>query len=93
MNNKPEHKPKAHFHICLQENDSKHYHYLFLTIWPVKHDPAKEVVVARFSQRIDEDNWKNIAQIAVLRTPDGKFRKLPRWQGPKAIGMGWTADK
>ena len=64
-------KPKARFHIRIEEQD-----YLNLTVWHGKADPSAEVIVTQIRRR-DGDNWETVGRLAVYRTPDGAYSKLP----------------
>jgi len=64
-------QPKARFYTRLGEQD-----FLGLTIWPGKTDPLAEVIVAQLRRR-KGDNWETVGRLAVYRTVDGKYSKLP----------------
>jgi hypothetical protein len=64
-------QPKARFHIRISETD-----YLNLTVWPGKADPSAEVIVTQI-RRNEGENWETVGRIAVYRTPDGSYSKLP----------------
>jgi len=64
-------RPKANFRIRLNEKDN-----LSLTFWATKNDPTAEVVVAEIRRR-QEDNWESVGRIAVYRSPEGEYSKLP----------------
>ena len=68
-------QPKARFYTRINEQD-----YLGLTIWPGKSDPSAEVITLQLRRR-DGDNWETVARLAVYRTPDGTYSKLPERQG------------
>ncbi len=67
-------QPKARFHMRINEQD-----YLNLTIWPGKADPAAEVIVTQI-RRNNGENWETVGRLAVYRTPDGSYSKLPERQ-------------
>jgi hypothetical protein len=67
-------QPKAKFYTRTNENG-----YLNLTIWPGKSDPSAEVIVANISQKNGE-KWETVTRIAVYRTSDGNYSKLPERQ-------------
>ena len=67
-------QPKGRFYTRLNEQD-----YLGVTIWPGKTDPAAEVVVVQLRRR-DGDNWETVGRLAVYRTSDGTYSKLPERQ-------------
>jgi hypothetical protein len=64
-------QPKARFHIRISEQD-----YLNLTVWPGKSDPSAEVIVAQV-RRNEGEKWETVGRLAVYRTPDGTYSKLP----------------
>jgi hypothetical protein len=49
---------------------------LGLTIWEGKADPTAEVVVVQLRRRTG-DNWETIGRLAVYRTGDGIYSRLP----------------
>ena len=64
-------QPKARFYTRINEQD-----YLGLTVWSGKSDPSAEVVTIQLRRR-DGENWETIGRLAVYRTPDGSYSKLP----------------
>jgi len=68
-------QPKARFYTRINEQD-----YLGLTVWPGKADPSAEVITIQL-RRNDGENWETVARLAVYRTPDGTYSKLPERQG------------
>jgi len=64
-------QPKARFYTRLNERD-----YLGITVWSGKTDPEAEVIVIQLRKR-DGDNWETVGKLAVYRTSDGIFSKLP----------------
>lgn len=64
-------QPKARFYTRLNEQD-----YLGVTVWPGKTDPNAEVIVVQL-RRKDGDNWETVGRLAVYRTSDGTYSKLP----------------
>jgi hypothetical protein len=69
--------PKGRFYSKINEND-----FLGLTVWAGKTDPNAEVLVIQLRRR-DEDNWETIGRLAVYRTSNGTYSKLPeRNQNP-----------
>jgi hypothetical protein len=64
-------QPKARFYTRLDERD-----FLGLTVWPGKTDPSAEVIVVQLRRR-DGDKWETIGRLAVYRTSDGTYSKLP----------------
>jgi hypothetical protein len=67
-------QPKARFYTRINEQD-----YLGLTVWSGKSDPSAEVITVQL-RRNDGDNWETVARLAVYRTSDGKYSKLPERQ-------------
>ncbi|PVX26624.1 MAG: hypothetical protein CW691_00835 [Candidatus Bathyarchaeum sp.] len=67
-------QPKARFHIRINEQD-----YLNVTVWAGKADPAAEVIVTQIRRNTGE-NWETIGRLAVYRSPDGSYSKLPERQ-------------
>ena len=64
-------QPKARFYNRVGEND-----FLGLTVWRGKTDPEAEVIVVQIRRR-NGDNWETVGRLAVYRTPDGVYSKLP----------------
>jgi hypothetical protein len=64
-------QPKARFYTRINEQD-----YLGVTVWPGKTDPSAEVVTVQL-RRNDGEKWETIARLAVYRSPDGNYTKLP----------------
>ena len=64
-------QPKARFYTRLSERD-----YLGISVWPGKTDPAAEVTVVQLRRR-EGDSWDTVGRLAVYRTPDGAYSKLP----------------
>ena len=64
-------KPKGRFYTRINEND-----YLGLTIWSGKSDPTAEVITVQLRRRTG-DNWETVGRLAVYRTSDGVYSKLP----------------
>jgi hypothetical protein len=64
-------QPKGRFYTRLNEQD-----FLGLTIWEGKADPTAEVVVVQLRRRTG-DNWETIGRLAVYRTGDGIYSRLP----------------
>ena len=64
-------QPKARFYTRLSERD-----FLGITVWPRKADPEAEVIVVQLGRR-DGDSWETVGRLAVYRTPDGAYSKLP----------------
>jgi hypothetical protein len=68
-------QPKARFYTRINEQD-----YLGVTVWPGKSDPAAEVITLQL-RRNDGENWETIGRLAVYRSSDGTYKKLPERQG------------
>jgi len=64
-------QPKARFYTRINEQD-----YLGLTVWPGKADPSAEVITIQLRRR-DGENWETVGRLAVYRSPDGSYSKLP----------------
>jgi hypothetical protein len=64
-------QPKARFYTRLSEQD-----YLGISVWSGKTDPTAEVIVAQLRRR-DGDDWETVGRLAVYRTSDGAYSKLP----------------
>ncbi|GAF90547.1 unnamed protein product [marine sediment metagenome] len=63
--------PKGRFYTRINEQD-----FLGLTVWPGKSDPTAEVLVVQLRRR-NGDNWETVGRLAIYRTPDGTYSKLP----------------
>jgi hypothetical protein len=72
---------KAKFDLRLEGVQTIH---LGFVVWSARDDPNAEVIVVdvRQQQPQREDNWKTIGRLAVYRTADGKYRRLPERQPP-----------
>ena len=68
-------QPKARFYTRINEQD-----YLGITVWPGKSDPTAEVITLQL-RRNDGENWETVGRLAVYRSPDGTYSKLPERQG------------
>jgi hypothetical protein len=68
-------QPKARFYNRINEND-----FLGMTVWQGKSDPAAEVIVVQIRRRTG-DNWETVGRLAVYRTADGVYSKLPERSG------------
>jgi hypothetical protein len=64
-------QPKGRFYTRVNEQD-----FLGITIWPGKKYPTAEVIVVQLRRR-DGDNWETVGRLAVYRTTDGMYSKLP----------------
>ena len=68
-------QPKARFYTRINEQD-----YLGVTVWPGKSDPAAEVITLQL-RRKDGENWETVGRLAVYRSSDGTYSKLPERRG------------
>ena len=64
-------QPKARFYTRINEQD-----YLGLTVWAGKSDPSAEVITIQL-RRNEGEKWETIGRLAVYRTSDGTYSKLP----------------
>ncbi len=64
-------QPKGRFYTRINEQD-----FLGITIWQGKTDPEAEVIVVQLRRR-DGDKWETVRRLAVYRTSDGTYSKLP----------------
>lgn len=62
---------RARFYTRVNEND-----FLGLTVWPGKSDPEAEVIVVQIRRR-EEDTWETVGRLAVYRSSNGTYSKLP----------------
>lgn len=67
-------QPKARFYTRVNEQD-----FLGLTVWRGKTDPSAEVIVVQIRRR-NEDDWETVGRLAVYRSPEGTYSKLPERQ-------------
>ena len=64
-------QPKARFSTRLDEQD-----FLNLAVWPGKTDPTAEIIVVQLRRRTGDD-WETVGRLAVYRSSDGTYSKLP----------------
>ena len=64
-------QPKGRFYTRIDEQD-----FLGITIWSGKRKPTAEVIVAQL-RRTDGDTRETVGRLAVYRTSDGMYSKLP----------------
>jgi len=50
--------------------------YLSIAIWLGKKDPSAEVLTIQIRRR-EGDKWTTIGRLAIYRTSDGRYSKLP----------------
>ena len=67
-------RPKVKFFTSLPNGD-----YLNFAVWQGKTDPSAEVFTIQVSHK-EDDSWQNIARLAIYRTADGQYSKLPERQ-------------
>lgn len=63
--------PKGRFSTRLDEQN-----FLNLAVWPGKTDPSAEVIVVQLRRKIGDD-WETVGRLAVYRSSDGTYSKLP----------------
>ena len=63
--------PIARFYTRISDVD-----FLGITIWQGKTDPKAEIIVAQVRRKIG-DSWETVGRIALYRTQDGSYSKLP----------------
>jgi hypothetical protein len=68
-------QPKVRFYTRINEQD-----YLGVTVWPGKSDPTAEVITLQL-RRKDGENWETVGRLAVYRSSDGTYSKLPERRG------------
>jgi hypothetical protein len=68
-------QPKARFYTRINEQD-----YLGVTVWLGKSDPTAEVITLQL-RRKDGENWETVGRLAVYRSSDGTYSKLPERRG------------
>jgi hypothetical protein len=64
-------QPKASFFNRINDQD-----FLSIAIWEGKSDPTAEVITIQLRRR-SEGNWETIGRLAVYRTHEGNYSKLP----------------
>ena len=64
-------QPKARFSTRLDEQD-----FLNLAVWPGRTDPTAEIIVVQLRRRTG-DEWETVGRLAVYRSSDGIYSKLP----------------
>ncbi len=70
-------RPKESFRIPLGDGKT-----LSVAIFPTKKDPKAEVISVQVQQYNDE-KWETIGKIAVYRSPEGNYSRLPDREKPK----------
>lgn len=66
--------PKARFSAILPNGD-----YLNLAVWQGKKDPSAEVLTVQIRHK-EGETWQTIGRLAVYRTSEGVYSKLPERQ-------------
>lgn len=51
-----------------------------MTVWQGKSDPTAEVIVVQIRRRTG-DKWETVGRLAVYRTAEGVYSKLPERAG------------
>ena len=69
---------KARFNLRL---DGEEQRYMGFVVWSAKNEPNAEVIAVDVRQ-LEGDSWKTIGRLAVYRTPEGNYRKLPERERP-----------
>ena len=64
-------RPKESFRIPLGDGKT-----LSVAIFPTKKDPKAEVISVQV-QKYEDEKWENIGKIAVYRSPEGNYSRLP----------------
>jgi hypothetical protein len=64
-------RPKDAFRIRLDDGKT-----LSIAIFPTKKDPKAEVISVQL-QNYSEEKWETIGKIAIYRSPEGNYSKLP----------------
>jgi hypothetical protein len=74
----PSKREKARFTVLLEGSTQE---YLGFAVWSTKNDPNAEVIAVDV-RHPEGDNWKTLGRLAVYRTADGQYRKLPEREKP-----------
>ena len=64
-------RPKESFRIPLGDGKT-----LSVAIFPTRKDPRAEVISVQV-QKYEDEKWENIGKIAVYRSPEGNYSRLP----------------
>jgi hypothetical protein len=72
-------EPKASFRLRLNEAE-----FLNVSVFPTKKDPTAEVISVQINRmpRAPEDNWETVGKIALYRSPEGNYSRLPDREKP-----------
>jgi hypothetical protein len=67
-------RPKATFRLRLSEDE-----FLSISVFPTKRDPTAEVISIQVQRppRDDVQSWETIGRIAIYRSPEGDYSRLP----------------
>ena len=63
--------PKANFRVPLQDGSN-----LSVSVFPTKKDPKAEVIAVQISRKVEEE-LENRQILAIYRSPEGDYVKLP----------------
>jgi len=69
--------PKASFRERLHEDE-----FLSISVFPTKKDPTAEVISVQV-RRPTGDDWETIVKIAIYRSPEGDYSRLPDREPPQ----------
>jgi len=69
-------KPKATFRLRLSEKD-----FLSVSVFPTRKDPTAEVISVQV-RRPTGDDWETVGRIALYRSPEGDYSRLPDREKP-----------
>jgi hypothetical protein len=73
-------REKARFNLRLGAEGQD---YLGFIVWPAKNEPNAEVIAVDV-RRLEGDVWKTLGRLAIYRTADGQYKKLPDRERPPA---------
>jgi hypothetical protein len=63
--------PKANFRVPLPDGSN-----LSVSVFPTKKDPKAEVIAIQIGRKLEEE-WENRQIMAIYRSPEGDYVKLP----------------
>jgi len=69
LSSKPQ--PIVRFYTRINDQD-----FLGITVWQGKTDPTAEIIVAQVRRR-SGDNWETVGRLALYRTREGAYSRLP----------------
>jgi hypothetical protein len=64
-------RPKESFRVRLDDGKT-----LSVAIFPTKKDPSAEVISVQV-QNYEDETWKNFGKMAIYRSPEGNYSRLP----------------